>query len=142
MKGKGSVYQGDNREKKLREPNNKNSLYGDVYSCLAASVLKDVVSVPLNNIICEQVSKAYRVSVILRYVRRAINITGSPKHISPSNTMRRLRSMASYETFLDDETISRCLQMQRVAKGRANEAPTRNLVADKNKIIIAVKRRE
>ena len=45
--------------------------------------------------------------------------------------MRLLRLSASYDTCLDDETISRCLQIHRVARGRAYEAPTRNLVAMK-----------
>lgn len=64
-----------------------------------------------------------------RNSRSTINIVGTPKHIIISKIIRRRLSALSNRTLREDDTISRCLQMQRLARGRAKEAPTTTLVA-------------
>jgi hypothetical protein len=53
------------------------------------------------------------------HVRSAMKASGIPKHMTNSKTIRRVLSELSKETFRDEDTVSRCLQIQSMDNGRA-----------------------
>jgi hypothetical protein len=95
---------------------------------LAAKVFDNIESVALNNVVFKNVSKKL-VAIKLLNVRKAMNISGTPKHINESKIIRRRLSSAFDRAARDEDTCSKCLQTHIVAIGSANDAPTTIFVA-------------